>query len=361
LAVAQVVEVHVDVRQRLDLEYSAAAALLIGAVAGSVRRTARLSPCMPSAPADAERHYPDAMAEVPSRRAAREAWAALPELVRRDALRQAAMGQAAADPGVAAIIVGMLRDRTPTRSWARRAATQVPFAAIGGCFVALQYFGLEALDTILATLVFVAFGFVVASAAITDLVRLFRRRFRRWARVDDEPPPATAELVNLRKVIDTAPVRIAQPLVVRGQPRVRGLLLTVGLVALMSLGFIVLLDAIRPEQGDINRLLQVNISFAFGAGAIAAWVSWGKHLRRLPVRIDDSGVRFGRAPVVGWSDVVHVFLVGPIPGAKKVKPVMTWTLRDKREIPLELGVLNELPEEIILAARAYKPELVTVR
>ena len=301
------------------------------------------------------------MSEIPSRGTAREAWAALPEPVRRDALQQAERGEAATDPAVAAIIAGMLRDHTHTRSWARQAMAQLPFAAVGGCLVALQYFGILALDTVFQTLGFAAFGFAIALVAIAGLIQLFRRRFRRGQRIYDGPPPATAELVNLRKVIDTAPVRIAQPLVVRGRPRVRGVLFTVGLIAVMSLGFIGLLDAIRPGEGDIHRLLHVHISFALGVGAIATWVSWGRHLRHLPVRIDDGGVRFGLAPVVGWPDVLGISLVGPIPGDKDIKPAMIWALRDKREIHLELGALRMPPEEIVLAARAYKPELVTVR
>ncbi len=311
------------------------------------------------APADVERNYPDVMTAIPSRGAAGKAWAALPAPVRREALQQAGRGEAAADPAVAAIIAGMLRDREPSRSWAGRAMADLPIAAAFGCLVALQYFGILALHTALRAIGLAVFGFLVVGVAFAGLAQLFSRLFGRAARTDDELPLATAELVNLRKAIDTAPVRIARPLVVRGQPRVRGVLLTLGLIALMSLGSVVLLDAIGHEQGDIHRLLDAHMALGGGWGVAAVWVSWGRHLRHLPVRIDHRGVRFGLAPIIGWPDVLRISLVGPIPSDQDIKPAMIWSLRDRRDVRLDFGALGKPPEEILLAVRAYRPELVT--
>ncbi|NUO56876.1 MAG: hypothetical protein HOV71_01475 [Hamadaea sp.] len=294
------------------------------------------------------------MTEIPSERAARTAWAALPESVRRDARRQAERGEAATDPAVAAVIAGLLRDRKPARSWLRRAMVRLPIAAILGLLIALQYFGILSLNSVIDTSGLVVFGVFVTAVVTAVLVQVVRWLAGRRKPSDDGPPPATAEVPNLRKVIQSAPVQLAQPLVVHGEPRVRKALLTIGLIALSSVGFVMLLTAIRPGSGDVHRLLSVHFTIAFGAGAVAAWASWGRHLRRLPIRLDDRGVRFGFAPVIPWSDVLGVSLVGPSPGDDHTKPALIWTLRAQDEIRLELDVLSLPPEQIVLAARAYK-------
>ncbi|MEV0268028.1 hypothetical protein AB0H43_04560 [Hamadaea sp. NPDC050747] len=60
------------------------------------------------------------------------------------------------------------------------------------------------------------------------------------------------------------------------------------------------------------------------------------------------------AAVIPWPDVLRLSLVGPSPGGERATPALVWTLRDRAEIRLELGVLGVPPEQIVLAARAYK-------
>ncbi|WP_027347238.1 hypothetical protein [Hamadaea tsunoensis] len=253
-------------------------------------------------------------------------------------------------------------------SWGRRAATQLPLATVAGLLLALQYLGMLDLEK-----VFMITGtIVVAVAAIFGLARWFRRATGR-----EKPAERTAdELADLRAVIETAPVRPPEPRVVRGRPVLREAALKLGLVALMTLGCVGVITAIRPEHGDFHRLLHLHIALA--AGALGAWASWGRHLRHLPVRITDSGLRFGFAPIVAWRDVLEVVLVGPAPDRatgkadkngkaghngkageddEDIEPAMVWVLRDGRRIPLEFDALGTPPAEILLAARAYRPDL----
>lgn len=295
------------------------------------------------------------MTEIPADPAdARDAWRALPEAVRRDALKRAAKAEAADDPFVAAIIAGVLRPRPSARSWLRRMAGALPWTAGVGFLAALQYFGILGIRTAVtgAGLVIVAIVLViVAGWAAVDFVM---RRTRR------EPPenlsaaaiPAYAELPNLRKVLDASPTRLPEPLVVRGHPRVRGALFAAALAGVMTLAFIRLLDEIQSRPGDYHRLLHVHVTLAAGAAAIAA--TWFRHLNRLPLRIDESGLRFGFQRAVPWSDVLGVEWSGPSAAFPDEKPALFWRLRDQPDVRIDLDAVQVPPERIVLAAEAYK-------
>lgn len=299
------------------------------------------------------------MVDIPSdAKAARAAWQALPEAVRRDALRRAVHGEAAEDPAVAAIIAAVLRERPQTESWLRRAVWALPPAVVFGFLVALQYFGLLAIDTAMTAfgLVFVAIAvLVVGGGKVVDLVR-------RWIRREPQEDlgaaaiPEYAEWPNLRKVLDASPVRIPAPLVVRGHPRLRSSLLDTGMWALMALGFIGLLDKIQPDPGDYHRLLHTRVPLVDGA-VVGLIVSWVPHLRntwRLPLRIDEWGLRFGLRKAVPWSDVLAVEWDGPTTADPDTKPALFWRLRDRPDVRIDLDAVQLPPEQIVLAAEAYK-------
>jgi hypothetical protein len=308
------------------------------------------------------------MTVIEPRRDARRAWAALPEATRREALAQAARGEAAADPAVAAVIVDALRDRSPVPSWMRRAVEYLPTALVIGCDVALQYLGIvsfEAVTTAVVVIGFVVIGAVLLAGGAPRLVDRVRRWWRRETPAEDlsaDAIPARAELPNIRKVLKSAPARIAAPLTVHGQPRLRRTALFIALCAVTAVGFIALLERIRNERGDYHRLLHFHIGIigiVLGLAALATWASWARHLRYVPLRIDETGLRFGFSRVVAWPDVLGVTLVGPTIAFPKVKPALVWTLRNRPNVHIELDAVTTLPEEIILAARAYRAQVLS--
>jgi hypothetical protein len=297
--------------------------------------------------------------EIPAEaKAARDAWDALPEAIRRDALRRASNGEAADDAAVAAIIAGVLRERPQTESWLRRAVWMLPPAVVFGFLVALQYFGLLAIDTAMTAigLVFAAIAvLVVGGGKVADLVKRWMCR-EPQEDLTTEAIPKYAEWPNLRKVLDASPVRIPEPLVVRGHPRLRSFLLDTGLWALMALGFIGLLDKIQPDPGDYHRLLHTHVPLVDGA-VVGLIVSWMPHLRntwRLPLRIDEQGLRFGLRKAVPWPDVLSVRWSGPTTADPDTKPALFWRLRERPDVRIDLDAVQVPPEQIVLAAEAYK-------
>lgn len=167
--------------------------------------------------------------------------------------------------------------------------------------------------------------------------------------------PAHAELPNLRKVVESAGVPLAEPLVVRGDPRVRRLIVGAALVALLAFGFIVVLDRLQFRTGDYHRLL--HITFVGAAGVLAAWASWWRHLWRLPLRIDEHGVRFGFGPAIPWSEVEAIEWIGPSAAFPKEKAGLIWSLHGRPGIRIDFDAIRTPPERIALALRAFRASL----
>lgn len=296
------------------------------------------------------------MTEIPAdEKAARDAWNALPETVRRAALSQASQGRAAVDPSVAAIIAGVVRVREPHRSWPRRVAAAFPFAAAVGVLIALQYFGLLSMDRVMAGAGLVVGGVAVLLVGLSSAARLLRK-LRGRATTEDlstSAIPKYAEFPNLRVAIDAAPSTVAEPLVVRGHPHLRDFLTATALAGVLALGFIAVLDAIRPVGGDFHRLLYTHFAFGIWAGLIGSWVSWARHLRHLPMRMTEDGLRFGLRQPIPWRDVLGVEYAGPTAAFPDARAGLVWRLRDRPGVRIDLDAVATPPERIVRTAEAY--------
>ena len=140
------------------------------------------------------------------------------------------------------------------RSWSHRILSELPYAAIIGGLIALQYMGMLSLERGLTYAGGTVFAIALAVAAIEGS----RRFLVFWA-----------------------------------------------LVAMAAAGIVAVLQALRPETGDYHRLLHhTQAEVAAAAAVITSWVTWGRHVRLLPLRITETGLRFGWFRPIAWPDVL---------------------------------------------------------
>ena len=287
------------------------------------------------------------MTTIPSGEAARDAWDALPDGVRAEAVRLARSDQGHPDPAVAAIAVG--RIRYERWQWWRTALSIAGLSLFfGECFALLLLGGSIHDATVaqdLVTLVPAAAGFAgVLAATMWMPKRILPRR---------------AELANLRSFL-TAPDAVAPK---AGAADRRGLTrrrIAVG--AAIVLGTAAVAWAAVALAGEPLRLRQ-GLETGFSGVIVltillAALSGWGRRLVRgrrgrreaRAAEAGEDGLRFDGRPPIPWTDVLGVTLHGPTAARPDDDPVVIWVLRDAPAVQTPMGAR---PEELILAARAY--------
>jgi hypothetical protein len=282
---------------------------------------------------------------IPAGSAARAAWDALPETVRAEAIRLAALGQAHPDPAVAAVVVGSIRANSAVRERIFAGLSAIAGAvALGSLSAALLGSPMPLGPRFLAT------TGVLAALLLPGIVvmRVVNRRLA--------GPDPIGEVPNLGAVLPAQGVPSA--LVVRQRRRS----LWWYAATTVAAAAIALLDLHRlgvavEWRGLPSRLAPLALFLLLSPvmkvmGRLRREKEPGGPVR-LPVRIDAAGLRFGRLPAMPWSDVVDVTLIGPKPHAATKPAVLVWTFRDRPLARLALDEVDTPPEAILVAVGGH--------
>jgi hypothetical protein len=294
---------------------------------------------------------------IPTGSAARDEWAALPETVRAEAIRLAALGEGHPDPAVAAVVVGRIRAGAPPTWW----MTVLWAVGLSG------FFG--------STLALIYIGGVIAPPGHAILPLLIGPALLGLAFFADQELgpssrpaeiPAWVEIPNLRVVLGSPDVSPSS-----GPPRpyrlrhaaVAATLAAAGIV--YCLGLIAWLDLHSDIGRATSSALILSIFWVVwyfarlardltpASRRVRRW-HWRVGSGRIPLRISDRGLRFGWGPTIPWDDVLGVSFHGPTPTYPDIRPQLVWQLRDRPAVPTPLHAGGRLPEDVILTVRRHK-------
>ena len=285
------------------------------------------------------------MTTIPQGQAAHDAWAALPEPVRAEAIRLAHTGQGHPDPAVAAVLVGVIRSQP--WPWWRTALCIAGMSLFFGACVAVLLTAGSVEDRDLLTIGPLAVGFAAFLTAV------------KW--MPKHSLPCRAEVANLRTFL-TSPDAAVPP---EQQPARRGLTrrrlavstaIALGTAA-VAYAVVVLTGAplrpgagLRQAVGGAATVTILMLVLAYGR----RWLRQRRGQREArTVAVTEQGLRFDRRPTIPWADVLGVTLDGPTSWRPDYEAALIWTLRDPVTITTPLHTLGTRPEELILAARAY--------
>jgi len=283
------------------------------------------------------------MHDIPAGAAAREAWKALPDTVRAEVAALAERGEAHPDPAVAAIAVGALRHSSRLSMWGGRLLLATLIIIFGGDVLGLLMLGGRIHDGGWRDTPFlVPFVAVILAFAATGGLLKLPERLR-------PQPSSAAQSPNLRALL-LLPQALTtpQPMTVRRhRPD-----LPIALAALpfaVAYGYLLARWTGRPLEllHGARQLLVIGTITTIGSA-----ITWytKRHERRLrrkapmPIRFTEAGLRFGHGRTIPWTDVQGVYVTAD---------TLEWQVRDRPRLVMDFDATSTLPEDIVLAARAY--------
>ena len=221
---------------------------------------------------------------TPAQRTAREAWNALPDAIRAEAIALAQRGQAHPDTAVAAVIVARIRgDRAQ-----RRRILQPLYAPSVGIYLA---------TTAVAALTG-RFAFGLAAMPAIFLVALAEKPIFLPRFVISDSVPVTGEAPSIRALIRATPATEPQPLEIRRRTNAPK---DIAVAVVTAVTITALLLAIVPPAPGQDLALVGMLALAVLVTLLPLLLFQPRVLRKAglvkqPIRLDDGGLCFGNDP-----------------------------------------------------------------